>query len=238
MFFSNLLILGVAAVATVSARAIGEVKPCRTIHDFILCFDLEIFIKIPVRLGAFETIGSSNNTFISTLLQTTQLTTLTAKDPSTSSQPQCAFHPHNHLTHEISQRPITPSSYTNIPSHAWPHISSLLLSHSSSLTSGPPLAKNSVQTLRLSSLTNDVTLESVVLGLVFTAPENEVGNLELRDLSSNKMAEELVGEMQEEGEERKCVQDAVRRVEGERQVEGVLEMSGRGKMGFLVYRVD
>lgn len=87
-----------------------------------------------------------------------------------------------------------------------------------------------MQTLRLSGLTNDVTLESVVLGLVFTVPDsNAAGNLELRGVGE--------AEGSREGE-RRCVEQAVRNVEVGKQVEGVLDIEGRGKMGFLVYRVD
>jgi hypothetical protein len=136
---------------------------------------------------------------------------------------------------------MNPAAYNNIPTHAWPHISSLLLSHSNSLTTGPPMVRNNVQTLRLSSLTSDISLESVVVGLVFTAPEGSpVVGLELRSLPVKGerwvgMKEELVGG---EGKGRKCVEDAIRNVEQAKQVEGVLEMSGRGKFGYLVYRND
>ncbi|KAF8851929.1 hypothetical protein BDZ45DRAFT_130564 [Acephala macrosclerotiorum] len=164
---------------------------------------------------------------------------LAAAPPSEA--PQCVFHPHNHLTHDLPQRPMNPAAYSNIPTHAWPHISSLLLSHSNSLTTGSPMVRNNVQTLRLSSLTNDISLESVVVGLVFTAPENspaaghELRSLPLKGESRVGMKEELVGE----GEAgRKCVEEAIRNVESAKQVEGVLEMSGRGKFGYLVYRTD
>lgn len=71
-----------------------------------------------------------------------------------------------------------------------------------------------------------------MLGLVFTVPDsNAVGNLELRGLGQGKEAESREGE-------RRCVEQAVRNVEVGKQVEGVLDIEGRGKMGFLVYRVD
>lgn len=70
--------------------------------------------------------------------------------------------------------------------------------------------------------------------MVFTSSEGN-GRLELRD--GGKMSEEVVRDR--EGREKRCVEDAVRGVEEARMVEGVLEMGvGRGKMGFLVYRVD
>jgi hypothetical protein len=71
-----------------------------------------------------------------------------------------------------------------------------------------------------------------VLGLVFTVPDsNQVGSLELRDEKVKG------GDGSREGE-RRCVEQAVRNVEVGKQVEGVLDIEGRGKMGFLVYRVD
>lgn len=103
------------------------------------------------------------------------------------------------------------------------------------------MTRNNVQTLRLSSLTNDISLESVVVGLVFTAPESapaeghELRSLPLKDEGRVGMKEELVGEA-DVG--RKCVEEAIKNVESARQVEGVLEMSGRGKFGYLVYRTD
>ncbi|KAE8442268.1 hypothetical protein EG329_003528 [Mollisiaceae sp. DMI_Dod_QoI] len=182
-----------------------------------------------------------------------------SSSPSNNS-PQCAFHPQNYLTpsHSISHHPILnpnaipTNTYTNIPSHAWPHITSLLLSHSTPLFSGPALARNSVQTLRLSSLSSDAALENIVLGMVFTAPPSEE-KFELRSVAEVvvrekvegrvevEMREELVGEEglgMGEVDERKCVEEAIRGVEQSRQVEGELVMGGRGKVGFLVYRVD
>lgn len=61
---------------------------------------------------------------------------------------------------------------------------------------------------------------------MFTTPE-QGHELELRSLIGN-----------EEERERTCLEEAVRAVESERLVEGVLEMDGRGKVGFLVYRTD
>lgn len=62
--------------------------------------------------------------------------------------------------------------------------------------------------------------------MVFTAPE-QGHELELRSFIDN-----------EEERERACLEKAVKAVESERLVEGVLEMDGRGKVGFLVYRTD
>lgn len=70
-----------------------------------------------------------------------------------------------------------------------------------------------------------------MLGLVFTVPETtRSGELELRAVE-----EETKGV--KEGEEKLCLEHAIKGVETERQVEGVLDM-GKGKMGFLVYRND
>jgi hypothetical protein len=103
-----------------------------------------------------------------------------------------------------------------------------------------------VKTLRLSALTSDASLEGVVLGLVFSPPENSAGDKELRSLShrkarkgkgkGKKVAEkETHGTMDDEGN---CLAQAIRHVEEARQMEGVLEIEGKGSVGFLVYRVD
>lgn len=41
-----------------------------------------------------------------------------------------------------------------------------------------------------------------------------------------------------EVEDRQCLWEAVKNVVENRQMEGVLEVKGRGRVGFLVYRVD
>jgi len=105
-----------------------------------------------------------------------------------------------------------------------------------------------VKTLRLSALTSDASLEGVVLGLVFSPPENSAGDKELRSLShrkarkgkgkgkGKKVAEkETQGIMDDEGN---CLAQAIKHVEEARQMEGVLEIEGKGSVGFLVYRVD
>lgn len=38
--------------------------------------------------------------------------------------------------------------------------------------------------------------------------------------------------------DKECLDEAIRKVEGYRQMEGVLEVEGRGRMSFLVFRVD
>jgi hypothetical protein len=94
-----------------------------------------------------------------------------------------------------------------------------------------------VQTLRLAELTNDASLEGVVLGLVYTVPKNRSGSKELRGLRAGGVG--LGGESRgKEEEEETCLESAMRSVEMKRQMEGVLEMEGKGKVGFLVYRVD
>ena len=68
-----------------------------------------------------------------------------------------------------------------------------------------------------------------MLGLVFTTPDsNRAGNLELRHEKTN-------GEIEAE---KRCLEQAVKNVETGKQVEGVLDIERKGKMGFLVYRVD
>lgn len=87
-----------------------------------------------------------------------------------------------------------------------------------------------MQTLRLSDLTSDSSLEGIVLGLVYTVSEPTAREKELRDLK----------EMEVEKEEKDllCLTEAVRMVEERRMMEGVLEVTGSGRVGFLVYRVD
>jgi hypothetical protein len=89
-------------------------------------------------------------------------------------------------------------------------------------------------------LTDDSSLESVVLGLVYTIPERPAGQKELRGLNGGSVIGGLGGESRrmKERDEQKCLDDAMKSVETGRQMEGVLEMEGKGKVGFLVYRVD
>jgi hypothetical protein len=89
-----------------------------------------------------------------------------------------------------------------------------------------------VQTLRLSELTNDSSLEGVILGLVYTVSEPTAREKELRDLNEVKM------ETEKEEKDLLCLKEAVRLVEERRMMEGVLEVTGKGRVGFLVYRVD
>ena len=71
-----------------------------------------------------------------------------------------------------------------------------------------------------------------MLGLVYTAAEPAAAEKELRDL-------EVLGEKErKEVEDRQCLWEAVKSVVDNRQMEGVLEVKGRGRVGFLVYRVD
>lgn len=63
-----------------------------------------------------------------------------------------------------------------------------------------------------------------MLGLVYTMPE---GRKELRALDEKR-----------DLEDEKCVDEALESVESGRQMEGVLDIEGKGKVGFLVYRLD
>jgi len=91
-----------------------------------------------------------------------------------------------------------------------------------------------VQTLRLSDLTSDSSLEGIVLGLVYTVSEPTAGEKELRDLKEV----EVEKENEKEEKDLLCLTEAVRMVEERRLMEGVLEVTGKGRVGFLVYRVD
>jgi hypothetical protein len=93
-------------------------------------------------------------------------------------------------------------------------------------------------------LTSDASLEGVVLGLVFSPPENSAGDKELRSLSRHRARKgkgKKAGEKESQGrvdEEGTCLDQAIKHVEDTRQMEGVLEIEGKGSVGFLVYRVD
>ncbi|PVH76239.1 hypothetical protein DL98DRAFT_465421 [Cadophora sp. DSE1049] len=112
---------------------------------------------------------------------------------------------------------------------------------------------NSVQTLHLRDFSDDASLEGLVLGLVFSTGERESSDKELRSLpvqsspSESAKEREVEVEMRKRGvvngegeqERRSCIEEAVRKVEEGRVMEGVLELDGRGgTVGFLVYRVD
>ncbi len=162
----------------------------------------------------------------------------------------CAFAPHVPLRQ-------TQSSFS-IPPSAWPLIRTLLSSHilppppssnpqlstssepqtSPDNPSPPPVTQaalvthNSVQTLNLKDPSDDASLEGVVLGLVFSTGAREAAEKELRSIAARDMEGG-------EAERRTCVEEAVRKVEQGRTMEGVLELDGRGgTVGFLVYRVD
>lgn len=55
---------------------------------------------------------------------------------------------------------------------------------------------------------------------------------ELRDLKEAEV------EREKEEKDFSCLKEAARMVEEKRMMEGVLEVTGRGRVGFLVYRVD
>lgn len=75
-----------------------------------------------------------------------------------------------------------------------------------------------------------------MLGLVYTVPESRAGQKELRGLVGGERSG--LGEGDKQRQEQMCLDSAMREVEMRRQMEGVLEMDGKGKVGFLVYRVD
>lgn len=75
-----------------------------------------------------------------------------------------------------------------------------------------------------------------MLGLVYTVPENRAGQKELRGLVGGERGR--LGEGERQRQEQTCLDSAMREVELRRQMEGVLEIDGKGKVGFLVYRVD
>jgi hypothetical protein len=97
-------------------------------------------------------------------------------------------------------------------------------------------------------LTSDASLEGVVLGLVFSPPENSAADKELRSLSHRKARKgkgkgrgKKVGEKETQGtmgDEGNCLAQAIKHVEEARQMEGVFDIEGKGSVGFLVYRVD
>ncbi|KAL5324442.1 hypothetical protein ACEPPN_008988 [Leptodophora sp. 'Broadleaf-Isolate-01'] len=107
----------------------------------------------------------------------------------------------------------------------------------------PPL-RNSVQTLHLRDFTTDASLENLILGLVFSTGKPDASYKELRSLTTNPSSSEMRKRTTSggtNGERRSwtCIEEAIRKVEEERVMEGVLELDGRGgTVGFLVYRVD
>ncbi|PMD44168.1 hypothetical protein L207DRAFT_579122 [Hyaloscypha variabilis F] len=147
--------------------------------------------------------------------------TLSPTTPHT--EPQCLFQPH--------QPPQSTSPESTIPSHAWSHIATLLKAHTP-LTS----PQSRVQTLRISELVGDSSLEGVVLGLVFTVSEPVAAEKELRSLNENEQA--WGREMGREERDKMCLEAAVSQVEAERMMEGVLQVQSRWRVGFLVYMVD
>jgi hypothetical protein len=140
-------------------------------------------------------------------------------------EPQCLFAPH--------ETPQRHPSASYIPPHAWRHISSLLASHTP-LTS----TESKVQTLRISDLVNDASLEGIGLGLVYTVPEAGAAGKELRSLDGSGNGEVWGREMGREEGDRRCLAQAVSQVEKERLMEGVLQVQGRWRVGFLVYMLD
>ena len=66
-------------------------------------------------------------------------------------------------------------------------------------------------------------------------PEPAASEKELRDLKGGLGKGEQV---EKEEADLLCLKDAVKIVEEKKQMEGVLEVQGKGRVGFLVYRVD
>ncbi len=110
-----------------------------------------------------------------------------------------------------------------------------------------------MHTLRLKDIVDDVSLEGVVVGLVYTAPDPSDRELELRDeepkaqrsTSSSSDLQRFKSRGPEDEEAggqaaKKCLSEAILAVHRERVMEGVLELPGGkgGKVGFLVYRID
>ena len=86
-----------------------------------------------------------------------------------------------------------------------------------------------------------------MLGLVFTRIEEDSERKELRDLEAPQLGRRgrPQDELQVGGQgggsgdvEQDCLSEAIGKVEEERQMEGVFEVEGTGRVGFLVYRVD
>lgn len=208
----------------------------------------------------YHTTPSSPPSYPTTTAKRMQLTHPPAHLPFTSAlaaSPESPPVPQQPLQETCSFKPHTPLRTTqsafSIPQSAWPLLQTLLNTHiipqiatpspptSSSSDPSPPSPPiqqqqqrplhDSVQTLPLRSFSDDASLEGLVLGLVFsTGEEKDASYKELRSLSPPKDAE---------AEKRSCIEDAVRKVEEGRVMEGVLELDGRGgTVGFLVYRVD
>ncbi|KAH7407815.1 hypothetical protein BKA64DRAFT_775900 [Cadophora sp. MPI-SDFR-AT-0126] len=241
MFFSNLVILGgglLMATTGVEARAIGK---------------LSFLPHLP-----FSTTSTSSSSPPPTL----------PSSPSASQQ-TCAFTPHIPLRTTQSAFSIPASAWpllrTLLTTHIIPQAafspptpsSAQLDAVAAEQQQKPPPEKlilhNSVQTLHLRDFTDDASLEGLVLGLVFSTGDPDASEKELRSVSvpetvndnDREAAVEMrkrkrgVVEGQGERERRGCIEEAVRRVEEGRVMEGVLELDGRGgTVGFLVYRVD
>ncbi len=69
---------------------------------------------------------------------------------------------------------------------------------------------------------------------MYTAPESSAAEKELRDL---KEGDGRDAELKAEAD-LLCLKEAVKMVEETKQMEGVLEVEGKSRVGFLVYRVD
>lgn len=77
-----------------------------------------------------------------------------------------------------------------------------------------------------------------MLGLVYTVPEAGAADKELRSLDGSGNGEVWGREMGREEGDRRCLAEAVSQVEKERLMEGVLQVQGRWRVGFLVYTLD
>jgi hypothetical protein len=89
-----------------------------------------------------------------------------------------------------------------------------------------------MQTLDLSRKIDDASLEGVLLGLVFTSKQRFSGKQRplSAELGKENENEKGYGELE-------CFDEAIRKVEEQRLMEGMIEFA-QGKLSFLLYRVD
>ena len=73
---------------------------------------------------------------------------------------------------------------------------------------------------------------------MYTVPEAGAAGKELRSLDGSGNGEVWGREMGREEGDRRCLAQGVSQVEKERLMEGVLQVQGRWRVGFLVYMLD
>jgi len=164
------------------------------------------------------------------------LSTIPLLSSLTGSQQKCVFTP------GVPAR--YPQDPSQIPLSAWPIIVSILNSQTvirERLTSSLPSSQNIMQSLDLGRTVDDVRLEGVILGWVFSGPvssPSKEGSQKALGISiPEKPKLRRGGKQAEEGKELECLDQAVRKVGERRQMDGVMEFE-RGRLSFLVYRVD